>query len=195
MDTSASRYDLRALCRSADVTPRTVHFYIQQGLLRPAGSPGPGARYDEGHLLRLRLIRRLQKEHLPLAEIRKRLDAIDDREVERLLKEADRTASRPRGDSALEYVRDVLRASASRSAAASPGAPPAGTARDPAALRGASLVSAGAPPAAPDRSQWDRIVLCPDIELHIRRPLSREQNRQVERLIKAARAVLEEESQ
>jgi hypothetical protein len=43
------------------------------------------------------------------------------------------------------------------------------------------------------RSTWDRIPLAPDVELHIRRPLSREQNRQVERLIEAARDLFAEE--
>ncbi len=193
METAGSRYDLRALCRLADVTPRTVHFYIQQGLLRPAGTPGPGARYDEGHLARLRLIRRLQKEHLPLAEIRKRLDPIDDGEVDRLLKEAERPVPHPRRESALEYVREVLRGSASRPPAILSSAKP-GSDSWAAAPRSAAPASPAAVAPVPDRSQWDRVVLCPDIELHIRRPLSREQNRQVERLIKAARAVLEEES-
>ena len=42
------------------------------------------------------------------------------------------------------------------------------------------------------RSQWDRIVLAPDVELHVRRPLSREQNRSVDRLLEAARAIYKE---
>ena len=37
-------YDLKELCAVSGVTPRTVHFYIQQGLLPPAGSAGPGPR-------------------------------------------------------------------------------------------------------------------------------------------------------
>jgi hypothetical protein len=45
----------------------------------------------------------------------------------------------------------------------------------------------------PTRSQWDRVTLAPDVELHVRRPLSREQNRQVERLIEAARDIFEED--
>ena len=51
------------------------------------------------------------------------------------------------------------------------------------------------PPAslAPTRSQWDRISLAPDIELHVRRPLSRFQNRAVDRLIGVARQLLEED--
>jgi hypothetical protein len=44
-----------------------------------------------------------------------------------------------------------------------------------------------------DRSQWDRISLDPDIELHIRRPQSRTQSKKVERLIELARQILEEE--
>ena len=44
-----------------------------------------------------------------------------------------------------------------------------------------------------DRSQWERIVLAPDIELHIRRPLPRAQNKQVDRLVTIARELLEED--
>ncbi len=51
---------------------------------------------------------------------------------------------------------------------------------------------AGQPPAG-TRSQWDRIVLAPDVELHIRRPLTREQNKRVERLLVVAREILQEE--
>ena len=54
------------------------------------------------------------------------------------------------------------------------------------------------PPATPpapttERSQWDRIALTNDIELHVRRPLSRLDNKRVERLITIARQVLGEE--
>ncbi len=42
-------------------------------------------------------------------------------------------------------------------------------------------------PVAGERSQWERIALTPDIELHVRRPLSRRDNRLVERLIAFAR--------
>ena len=44
-----------------------------------------------------------------------------------------------------------------------------------------------------DRSQWERIVLAPDIELHVRRPLSRTQNKRVDRLLTIARELLEED--
>jgi hypothetical protein len=43
------------------------------------------------------------------------------------------------------------------------------------------------------RSQWERIALGPDLELHVRRPLSRHQNRAVDRLVGLARQLLEED--
>ena len=70
-------YSLTELADLAGVTPRTVRYYLAQGLLPAVGQTGPGAKYDDRHLARLRLIRRLQTEHLPLAEIRRRLDGLD----------------------------------------------------------------------------------------------------------------------
>jgi hypothetical protein len=50
-----------------------------------------------------------------------------------------------------------------------------------------------APPQTIERSQWDRIQLDPDVELHVRRPLSRIQNKRVERLVELARQILQED--
>jgi hypothetical protein len=49
------------------------------------------------------------------------------------------------------------------------------------------------PPPQPARSNWERMTLTPDIELHIRRPLTRQQNRSVERLLEFARELFAEE--
>lgn len=153
-------FDLSDLCQLGGVTARTVRYYVQQGLL-PSPGLGAGARYGEGHLARLRLIRRMQAEHLPLAEIRRRLEELDDAAVQALLEAA---SPRGSGESAVDYVRSVLGAS---------GAP--------------------ARPATAARAQWERIALAPDIELHVRRPLSREDNRRVERLLERAQELFREE--
>ena len=81
---TTQRYTLTELADLAGVTPRTVRYYIGQGLLPSVGQSGPGAKYGDDHLARLRLIRRLQREHLPLAEIRRRLDRLDDAEIAEL---------------------------------------------------------------------------------------------------------------
>lgn len=188
-------FDLPELSRVAGVTPRTIRYYVAQGLLPAPASRGPGARYERGHLDRLQLIKRLQNEHLPLSEIRKQLEQMDDDAVRAAL----RTPVGPAESSALEYVRQVLAGggpTARTALAASMSMSPA-----PEASMGGDLFaepSARVPArrresvAREQRSQWERIALAPDVELHVRRPLSRVQNKLVERLIELARRALEE---
>jgi len=181
------RYSLTELADLAGVTPRTVRYYLTQGLLPAVGQSGPGSKYDPGHLARLRLIRRLQAEHLPLAEIRRRLDGLDDVEIRAL---AGSEEPAPPTDSALDYLRSVLNAPAS-----SPGPIPRRAMAPMAAMVAETRPDPSAPWHAPptERSQWERIVLTPDVELHIRRPLARAQNKQVDRLVTIARELLEED--
>jgi DNA-binding transcriptional MerR regulator len=185
-----AEFDLKTLCVRAEVTPRTVHFYVQQGLLPPAGSPGPGARYGEGHVARLRLIRLLQKQHLPLAEIAKRMKGLTDVQVAGLIAEAKERRQADRG-SALEYIRSVL-----GEARATPSTPMALSAPQPAPRMWAGRVGAAEPASTPQpgRSQWDRFTFADGIELHVRRPLTRMQQRRLGRLITAASGIFEEES-
>lgn len=185
------RFGLTELADVAGVTPRTVRYYLAQGLLPAVGQSGPGSKYDTGHLARLRLIRRLQAEHLPLAEIRRRLDGLADDEIRSLAGNAE---PEPPTESALDYLRSVL-------APADPPAPsPARNAvaerlDEPYVSRRAGAAAGPVPPSAQpvERSQWERIVLAPDVELHIRRPLARAQNKQVDRLVTIARELLEED--
>ncbi|HEX7084808.1 MAG TPA: MerR family transcriptional regulator [Vicinamibacterales bacterium] len=170
-------YDLRELCNAAGVTPRTVHYYIQQGLLPPAGERGPGARYGEEHLLRLVAIRRLQRAHLPLAEIRRQLEHATESDLRALAESPE-----PPG-SALEFIRETLAMSVAPGRTPIPWRSP--TARD---------AETPKPRTGPERSQWERLSLHPDVELHIRRPLSRELNRRVDRLVALARALMEDQT-
>ena len=194
-------FDLNKLSDHAGVTPRTVRYYIQQGLLPSPGSPGPGAKYHEGHLLRLQLIRRLQKEHLPLSEIRKQLESMSDDDVGRALQTP--SVRSP----VVEYVQRVLsEKSELRPSVRHERRPSAREVRQPRPsdapreqafemLSAESRLEPGPPPpAAAERSQWDRVSLTPDIELHVRRPLARSQNKIVEKLLDYARRLLEEDT-
>lgn len=206
------RYSIAELADLAGVTPRTVRFYLAQGLLPSPGATGPGVKYGEGHLDRLRLIRRLQRQHLPLAEIRNQLEGLDPRRIS-MLADAELTPDSVAGvvspqDTAIDYIRRVL----SPVPAASPTAAPAATPgllkrlavserRPPYALSSAPAapIPTAPPPArseAPDvieRSQWERISLAADIELHVRRPLPRTTSRKVDRLVTIARELFEED--
>jgi DNA-binding transcriptional MerR regulator len=174
--------DLKALCDDTGVSPRTVYFYVQQGLLPPADGAGRGAKYSQVHRDRLRLIRQLQDQHLPLAEIRKRIDALSQQELTRLAGSAG-TPSRT-SSSAAEYIRSVL---------AGQGTPePARRGGQTHARVPPSSHSAHGTPG--ERSQWERISLAPELELHVRRPLSRVMNRKLEQLLEFARALMKEQT-
>jgi DNA-binding transcriptional MerR regulator len=70
-----AEYSSGDLARATGNTVRTIRFYEEQGLLRPAVvSEGGHRRYDEEALEKLRLIADLRELGLPLAEIRAVLD-------------------------------------------------------------------------------------------------------------------------
>lgn len=79
------RYEIAELETQTGVPVRTIRYYISRGLLAPAYGRGPSATYDLSHLLRLRLITRYKDEHRGLAEIRERLGAMSDEDVEAAL--------------------------------------------------------------------------------------------------------------
>jgi DNA-binding transcriptional MerR regulator len=187
--------DLNALCLEAGVTPRTVYYYTQQGLLPPPGS-GRGVRYSETHRLRLAWIRHRQKSHLPLAAIRMELERLRDREIAELLasepgstdgpaamaREAGKFAVR-QSDSAFDYTNDLL--GLPRSLFVQPTSAP-GKQSDP--FSSPTPEPATAPPRSGfERSIWERHRFGDDVEVHIRRPLDRATNRKIDRLLELIR--------
>ena len=68
-----SEMGIAELARRAGVTPRTVRYYVAEGLLPPAGGQGQRRAYGSEHLRRLEAIRHLKAAYLPLHEIRRRL--------------------------------------------------------------------------------------------------------------------------
>ncbi|MGM0576570.1 MAG: MerR family transcriptional regulator [Myxococcota bacterium] len=70
------RYRMKDLCRVTGLDRQAIHYYIREGLLPPGEKTGRNmAWYDDEHLRRLRLIRKLQHERfLPLRAIKAVLD-------------------------------------------------------------------------------------------------------------------------
>lgn len=66
-----SELSIQELSDQTGVSRRTIHFYIQQGLLPPALGAGLAARYTDEHLLRLKLIPYFRYQGKRLDEIRK----------------------------------------------------------------------------------------------------------------------------
>ncbi len=177
-------YSIQELATIADITSRTVRYYVSVGLLPAPDQAGPNTRYGEDVLRRVRLIRRLQDQHLPLAEIRSRLESLSEADITAALETGPRVSE---SSSALDYIRSLSTPAARTSM---PGLAPAPSLPPPAL--------AASPPPPPDpspttRSTWERVALSPDIELHIRRPLGRLDNKRVDRLIAIAREILQED--
>lgn len=78
---------LKELCNAANISERTVRYYIQQGLLPPPQGAGPGSRYSLEHLTRLALIRRLKAALLSLGEIKQLLSGVPTNDLEQVADE------------------------------------------------------------------------------------------------------------
>ncbi len=98
--------NIAELARQAGVTPRTVRYYVEQGLLPPPGR-GRIAEYTAEHLKALRLIQRLKEHYLPLDEIRDTLQRLTAQEVEDLLA-VDEPREAKESGSAVAYIASVM---------------------------------------------------------------------------------------
>lgn len=176
------------LAELAEVTPRTVRYYIAQGLLPAPEGAGVAATYGDDHLRRLRQIKELQAQHLPLAEIRSRI-------LQEPLPGMPEAAGSDRGDPGVSAA-DLAyrqRAMSFLEGILGPAIPPAGPAVRPAPAPAPVPAPVPAAPAQarPARSTWERHAISPDVEIHIQRPLSRDGNRRVDQLLEAARRIFE----
>lgn len=160
-DPDSLRFDLDELGKKAGLPPRTIRYYISEGLVPSPVRRGPASYYREDHLNRLLLIRKYQAEGLPLDLIRRRLSRLGVRGVQveagRHGAEGEPAVSNP----ALDYIR-TLRGEGPRAAAA----------------------------ATHPVDFWVRTRLSPDVELNVKEPLDVDRRRRVEKLIDAARKIL-----
>jgi DNA-binding transcriptional MerR regulator len=70
----STTYKLDELAEAAGVSPRTVRYYVQRGLLPAPPFRGRDTVYGAEHLERLQTIRRLQEQYLPLDAIQAELE-------------------------------------------------------------------------------------------------------------------------
>lgn len=177
-----------------DVSPRTIRYYIAEGLL-----PGPGARgrlasYGEAHLSRLRLIRRLIGQGMRLPEVRERLRGMSDEDVRALLADEEARETRLRVAELVSpraYVAELLRRARERRLGEAAGAGPA---RPP--LAEPPAPAGNSPQAAWTRCEanaWLRWELAPGVEVHVRGEVYRRRRRQLDRWLREAEERLRSE--
>lgn len=141
-------YKIDELAHKANVSPRTIRYYVQRGLLPAPEFRGKDTAYGHAHLLRLRAIKRLQQSHLPLDEIQARIASASERDLERIAS----------GDA------EDARRSPSPAPPAPPKAPVSGS---PYRFPGYQDPLPG--PATPLASEtWERVRIAPGLELHLR---------------------------
>ncbi len=73
-----TQYSIQDLSDQTSLPRRTIHFYVQQGILPPPEGNRGDAYYTESHLLRLKLIPLLRRQGLKLDDIRARLHGLDE---------------------------------------------------------------------------------------------------------------------
>jgi DNA-binding transcriptional MerR regulator len=83
-----SEYTIQELIEQTVTPRRTIYFYTQQGILPPLQGAGLSARYQQVHLLRLKLIPVLRRQGLRLDQIREYFDGQDESALENRLNEA-----------------------------------------------------------------------------------------------------------
>jgi len=99
---------IQELADRAEVTTRTIRYYVEQGVLPPPERGRP-AEYTEEHVARLALIKRLKEQYLPLEEIRDTMQRMSLPEIEALV--ADYSPQQEQTiklDSASDYITNVL---------------------------------------------------------------------------------------
>ncbi|MFP2929597.1 MerR family transcriptional regulator [Pyxidicoccus sp. 3LG] len=79
-----TEWKLAELAAEAGVSPRTVRYYVQRGLLPAPPFKGPDTVYGEEHLVRLKAIRVLQARFLPLDAIQAELQRLSPDELRKL---------------------------------------------------------------------------------------------------------------
>jgi DNA-binding transcriptional MerR regulator len=80
-------WKLEELAEKAGVSPRTVRYYVQRGLLPAPVFKGRDTVYGAEHLLRLKAIRKLQEKFLPLDAIQVELERRSAGDLEKLIAE------------------------------------------------------------------------------------------------------------
>src|SRR5215469_2099088 len=123
-------FTIEELAERVGTPVRTIRFYIAGGLLSGPGARGKAASYSGEHVLRLRLIRRLSEQRVPLAEMRELLSRLSPEDEQALLEEEEeRALQRERAAQApspKEYLGALLqKAQRARQPATSPAPAPA----------------------------------------------------------------------
>ena len=181
---STQTYSLKEVATQVGVELRVLRSWMGSPyrILRGVGR-GSGARYSQHFRDRAMLAQRLRTENVTLGEIAKRLSGIPDEELEQILA------------SGVGAMQQKVRGSAADYAAAALSSRGMFTSALQQRMAGHSATRSQQVPAATTsqragaRVNWERITLSDGVEIHVRRPMNREENRLLERLLEEAERI------
>ena len=170
-------YSLKEVAAQVGVELRVLRSWMGHPYrILPGFGRGSGTRYPQAFLDRAKLAQRLRDEHLPLAEVANRLRGVPDQELEQLLNGAPAPSGRASKGSAADYAAAVLN---SRGVTVSLFERARPVFQQSLPIRKQPLA----------RAAWERIPLSDAIEVHARRPMTREENRLLDDLLKEAERI------
>ena len=181
---------IEELSTAVDLPVRTIRYYIAEGLIAGPGGRGKAALYGDDQLARLRLIRRLSTERLPLAEIKQRLTGLTTDDVTALLREEESRSTEiqlARGRlRRREYIAALLRNARAAREEPAPRAPSYSVHGAPVPHRAILESPPDFAPSEPARSTWEHWELAPGIVLHIRADARQPYRDLIDRLLREA---------
>ena len=190
-----ARYLINELAKRANTTVRTIRYYTSEGLLPQPDTDSKYAYYDENHLRRLELILRMKEAYLPLKEIRQIMLSLSDEEVNNRLmektqsvklEELDKNISqfkKTKESDALNYISNLMETQTNfRSNQLQSRRPPQIHQMED-DLQIPTQISPD------DVENWQRIILAPGVELHLRYPTESDTNHRIQQLISYAKKI------
>ena len=170
-------YRLDELAEATGVTPRTIRYYVAEGLLPSPQGAGPATVYTVGHRDRLLLIGQLKARGIPLRDIRRRIAPLSDAKVRAELASYDASIAEVGASTAPDTAGERAHET-----------PPSGPLSPyPAPVPAES----GSNQSEVVHEHWERIILAEGIELHIRAD-RRQDGLLVATLLRHARTLLDE---
>ena len=181
---STQTYSLKEVADQVGVELRVLRSWMGSPyrILRGVGR-GSGARYSQHFLDRAMLAQRLRTENVTLGEIAKRLSGIPDQELEQLLAGGVGAMHQKGRGSAADYAAAALSSRGMFTSALQQ------RLAGHSATRSQQVPTATTSQRAGARAHWERITLADGVEIHVRRPMNREENRLLERLLEEAERI------
>ncbi len=189
-----ARYLINELAKRADTTVRTIRYYTSEGLLPQPDTDGKYAYYDENHLRRLELILRMKEAYLPLKEIRQIMLSLSDEEVKNRLMEKTQSVKledldknipqfkKSKESDALNYISNLMETQTNfRSNPLQSRRPPQ--------IHQTDDLQIPLPISPHNVENWQRIILAPGVEMHLRYPTDSDTNHRIQQLISYAKKI------